>query len=350
MPSSLLPELSLPPRSSAPPRVAVIGAGMSGLTVARVLGDAGYPVTVFDKGRSPSGRLATRRKDGGAFDHGAQYFTARDSLFLRLVRTWVDAGHAAEWQGRFGTLENGVATPKNEGPARYVGVPGMSAVAQQLATGVDVRSSVRVERVTRDGTGWALSSEKSEALGTFDAVVVAVPAPQAVPLLSAAPTLASRAATVQLEPCWAVMARFDEPVPLPFDGVFIHGSALSWAARDGSKPGRPAGERWVLHGSPDFTRTHLEETPEAVAPRLMEAFAQATGLSLRAREAVAHRWRYALPSPALEEQALFDSALGLGACGDWCGGPRVEGAFLSGVALARRLAAWPGPSSTPLGA
>lgn len=342
MPSALLPELSLPPRASSPPRVAVIGAGMSGLTLARVLTDAGFPVTVFDKGRGPSGRLATRRKEGGSFDHGAQYFTARDPLFLRLVRTWVDAGHVAEWTGRFGTLENGVATPKNEGPARYVGVPGMSAVAQQLAAGVAVRSSVRVERVAREGDGWALTSESGEALGTFDAVAAAVPAPQAVPLLAAAPALASRAAEARLEPCWAVMASFEAPVPVPLDGVFIHGSALSWAAREGSKPGRPPGERWVLHASPEFTRAHLEETPEAVAPRLTEAFAQATGLPLRPREAVAHRWRHALPSPALEEQSLFDSTLGLGACGDWCGGPRVEGAFLSGVALARKLAAWHG--------
>jgi hypothetical protein len=322
--------------------VAVIGAGMSGLTLARVLTDAGLPVKVFDKGRSPAGRLATRRKDGGTFDHGAQYFTARDPLFLGLVRTWEEAGHVAEWNGRFGTLENGVAAQKDDGPVRYVGVPGMSAVVHPLANGVDVRCGTRVERVAREGHGWALTSETGEALGHFDVVVAAVPAPQAVPLLAGAPTLAARAAEARLEPCWAVMASFEAPVPLPLDGVFIHGSALSWASREGSKPGRPAGERWVLHGTPEFTRAHLEETPEAVAPRLIEAFAQATGLKPQPREAVAHRWRYALPSPPLEENALFDASVGLGACGDWCGGPRVEGAFLSGVALARQLAAWAG--------
>lgn len=321
-----------------PPRVAVIGAGLSGLTLARFLTETGFPVKVFDKGRSPAGRMSTRRKDEGTYDHGAQYFTARDPGFQRMVRTWVERGIAAEWRGRFGSLENGAVTPGSEDPVRYVGVPGMSAVAQWLASGVDVRCGVRVEHVRREGGAWALASDAGEALGTFEVVVAAVPAPQAVPLLAGAPELAARAAEVVMEPCWAAMVELDAPVPLPLDGVFVHGAALSWAARDSSKPGRPAGERWVLHATPEFTREHLEETPEAVAPLLVEAFSRAAGLELRPRETVAHRWRYARAEPPLTEGALFDAVRGLGACGDWCAGSRVEGAYLSGVALSRKIA------------
>lgn len=338
MASSLPPDSFPPSRTEKPPRVAIIGAGLAGLTLARFLTGTGFPVKVFDKGRGPAGRMSTRRQDGGTFDHGAQYFTAREPGFQRMVGTWVEQGVAAEWRGRFGSLEHGTVTPKTDGPVRYVGVPGMSAVAQQLASGVDLRCGVRVEHVRREAGGWALTSESGEALGAFDVVVAAVPAPQAVPLLSGAPGLAARAAGVSMEPCWAVMASFDAPVPLPLDGVFIHGSSLSWAARDSSKPGRPPGERWVLHASPEFTREHLEDAPEAVAPRLVEAFARAAGVELRPREAVAHRWRYARAEPALTEGALFDERTGLGACGDWCAGSRVEGAFVSAVALSRRLA------------
>ncbi|MFO7904750.1 MAG: hypothetical protein R6U98_18945, partial [Pirellulaceae bacterium] len=50
-----------------------------------------------------------------------------------------------------------------------------------------------------------------------------------------------------------------------------------------------------------------------------------------------HRWRYAWPPDPLEDRCLFDSSSGLGACGDWCSGPRVEGAFLSGTAAARHV-------------
>ena len=94
----------------------------------------------------------------------------------------------------------------------------------------------------------------------------------------------------------------------------------------------------MLHATPEFTREHLEETPEAVAPLLVGAFARASGLELSPREVVAHRWRYARAEPALSEGALFDAELRLGACGDWCAGSRVEGAFLSGMALSRKIA------------
>ncbi|MFY0575826.1 NAD(P)/FAD-dependent oxidoreductase [Cystobacter fuscus] len=328
------------PSSSRFPRVAVIGAGLAGLTLARILTEMGLSVKVFDKGRSPAGRMSTRREDGVGFDHGAQYFTARDEGFQRQVETWVEQGIAAEWRARFGTLENGVLTPKDEGPVRYVGVPGMSALAQAFASRVDVRCGVRVEHVRREQEAWALTSETGEALGTFHAVVAAVPAPQAVPLLAGSPELSARVAGVRMEPCWSVMASFDAPVRLAVDGAFIHGSPLSWAARDNSKPGRPAGERWVLHATPDFSREHLEDTPEAVAPLLVEAFSRAAGVDVRPVKAVAHRWRHAQAEPPLTEGALFDEKRGLGACGDWCAGSRVEGAYLSGMALSRRIVFW----------
>lgn len=329
----------LPKRTGPLPGVAVIGAGLAGVTAARALRAAGYPVTVFEKSRGPGGRMATRRTPAGdTFDHGAQYFTARDALFREQVRWWMDAGVVAEWHGVIGTLEHGRVTRSEREQVRYVGVPAMGSGVREYAETLHARYEVRVERVEREGSAWRLTTESGERLGPYDVVVVAVPAPQAVPLLAGAPELAARAATVHMEPCQAVMARFEARVPLELDGAFVHGSPLSWIARDASKPGRAEGERWVLHGSPEASREFLESAPDVVAARWVEAFTQATGLEVRPVETVVHRWRYALPSPALEETALFDASLGIGACGDWCGGPRVEGAFLSGVALARRLA------------
>lgn len=341
MPARLSPLDDLLPKRTGPrPSVAVIGAGLSGVTVAYTMSAAGYPVQVFEKSRDPGGRMATRRTaTGDTFDHGAQYFTARDSLFQEQVRWWMDAGLVAEWRGVIGTMEQGRVTRSEREQVRYVGVPTMGTGVRKCADTVHTHYEVRVERVERAGSVWKLTADSGEALGEYGVVVVAVPAPQSVPLLAGATELAARAATVRMEPCQAVMARFEERVPLAVDAAFVHGSPLSWVARDASKPGRASGERWVLHGSPEASREYLESAPEGVTTRWVEAFVEATGVDVRPVEAVAHRWRYALPSPALEETSLFDAALGIGACGDWCGGPRVEGAFLSGVALARRLSA-----------
>lgn len=44
-----------------------------------------------------------------------------------------------------------------------------------------------------------------------------------------------------------------------------------------------------------------------------------------------------MPVDPTSERCFFDAESGIAACGDWAGGPRVEGAFLSGMAAAGRI-------------
>lgn len=44
---------------------------------------------------------------GPRFDHGAQYFTVRDSRFERFVTSWKQDGIVAAWKGRLCTLTGG---------------------------------------------------------------------------------------------------------------------------------------------------------------------------------------------------------------------------------------------------
>ena len=71
-------------------RYAVVGAGLAGLAAARALVAADRAVDLFEKSRGTGGRVATRRALGTTFDHGAQYFTVRDSGFsAALARPWL---------------------------------------------------------------------------------------------------------------------------------------------------------------------------------------------------------------------------------------------------------------------
>jgi predicted NAD/FAD-dependent oxidoreductase len=317
--------------------VAVVGAGIAGLACARELSRAGIEVAVYEKSRGNGGRLATRRADPYAFDHGAQYFTVRDERFAEEIARWQAADAAAEWLGTVVALRAG-GVHDTKPHRRFVGVPGMSAIGRAMAAGLDVRHEQAVTGLAVQGPRWAVIGEHGRVLGVFDRVVVAVPAPQAAALLAASPALAALAKSCDIAPCWALMAAFDHRLPLDYDGAFVEDAPLAWIMRNGSKPGRPDAECWVLHAGPAWTREHLELDKAAIPGPLLDVFEQVTGITTRPLHAVAHRWRYALPEEPLTLPFLLDEATGLAACGDWCGGPRVEGAFLSGLQLGQALA------------
>ena len=331
------------PIVARPPTVAIVGAGIAGLIAARTLADHGLQVRLFDKSRGVGGRLATRRTtEGLRFDHGAQYFTARDNRFLRYVRSWVDDGVVAPFSGRIVHLRDGEVLGEKSDTPRYVARPTMNVLAKHLADQLDVRFETTVSQLQRVGTGrWRLIDAQQQSLGEFDRVICNCPPPQSGPLLAGHSDLSQRIQTVKMNPCWAVMIhRSERSESLDFDGAFVDSSPLSWICRDSAKPGRQvdSGECWVLHASAAWSIEHLEAAPDDVSAALIEAFAKATGEAVgKLHYVAAHRWRYAIPVDVLEESCLWDSTEGLGACGDWCGGPRVEGAFLSGMAVAGHL-------------
>jgi len=217
-------------------------------------------------------------------------------------------------------------------------VPAMNAIAKQLANGLCVATETRIRRLTRACRGWRWVSDDASAGRWFDAVIVAVPAAQAAELLASRTTLAAQAGRCALAPCWAVMLGFEQPLPVPYDGAFIHGSPLSWVARNSTKPGRSPEEAWVLHAGPEWSATHIDAPPDQVIATLQREFGQASRAEFPPPvHAAAHRWRFALPSEPLRIGAWWDAETRVAVCGDWCEGGRIEGAFLSGLAAAERV-------------
>lgn len=323
--------------------VAVIGGGVAGTAAARALKDAGHVVTVFDKGHAAGGRLSTRTEGALQFDHGAQFFTVKDERFARWARAWWQERVITQWRGR---VEGEPPRTHPHELVRLVGTPGMASIVKRMQLDLDVRFDVEVRGLTRDGTRWRLLDAGNHALGEFDAAVVATPAFQAAELIDPSSyALASRIRDeVVMAPCWAVLVHFPESPGLEWDASFSSVGPLSWLCKNSSKPERPtdAGESWVLHASPAWSRAHLELEPEAVVPILMDAFFATTGgRKVEWSFARAHRWRAAVTEKALGEACLWDEERRLAVCGDWCLGAQLESAFLSGSAAAGRINAVP---------
>lgn len=305
-------------------RVAVVGAGVAGVACARALVAAGHEVVVLDRGRVPGGRMASRRLGGRYVDLGASYLTVRDPRLQALVDGWAEAGLARAWTDRFHVLEQGRLSGPKAGPVRWAAPGGLRSLVASLAAGLDVRQQVHVERVTAT----AVDGE------AYDAVVLAMPEPQALAVLD--PSLAQERAAVAdrvWDPVLVLAARWRER-SWDVDGVFVHdGEVLDWVADDGRRRGDGA-PVLTAHSTPAFARTRLSAPAEA-AGELVAALAP---LGIGAPEELlrVQRWTYAKPVGPREEQ-FFLSDRGIGLCGDGWGASRVEAAWLSGTALGQAL-------------
>ena len=227
-----------------------------------------------------------------------------------------------------------------------------------MAVGLDVRydaSIVTVDRTDDSGGAaprWSLrrrdngSGDGDDRLavteGPFDAVVVAIPAEAARVFLGVNEALGRQAAQAHLEPCWALLVGFAEPIAADLakvgDAAFVNGGRLAWIARESSKPERRAGERWTVHAQSAWSTEHLDDDPEDIKTKMLRAFHDATGTIEQPVYVALHRWRYAIARQSLDCDFLWDAERRIGACGDWCRGYRVEDAWLSGVALANAIA------------
>jgi renalase len=317
-------------------RIAVIGAGMAGLACASELARADAKVTVFERARGLGGRLTTRRQGDLAFDHGAQFITARSRPFVRYTETALRAGVLAPWQPRLMEDERSWDAPIGEW---WVGQPGMSALVRPLTRNVEIRGGVTVHEILAGQRGWELLTDAGRHDTIFDALAVAVPAPQAFTLLGPHGRAFRHLGDVQMSPCWAGLFTFDAAIDAGADARRWTQGPLAWACCDSSKPGRSRRQHsWVVHATPTWSQEHLELDSHDVARQLLLAFGAAIGRALPPPTYLAaHRWRHALVHKPLGLPCLVDEELAAGACGDWCIAPRVEAAFESGRSLAHSL-------------
>ncbi|MEO1530109.1 MAG: FAD-dependent oxidoreductase [Planctomycetota bacterium] len=318
-----------------------MGAGLGGLIAARTLTDHGLDVTVFDKSRGVGGRTSTRRThdDSGVelrFDHGAQYLTARDARFCRFVKSWIQDGLVAPWLGRIVRLsrDGDLLSDASDTP-RYVGVPGMNAIAKHLAASLNVQLGAAVTELIRNEERWTVRDENGEMFGPFDVVLCNCPPRQTAALIAGQADFHRQLESLRMRPCWAMMLASPSLSEIEFEGAFVDDSPISWIANNGAKPGRESPPSWVIHASADWSEANLDCNAEDVIATLRPEFEKLTGRSISEPHfSAAHRWRYAIPESPLNRDHLFDATVGLGACGDWCDGNRIEAAFLSGSALA----------------
>lgn len=311
--------------------VLVVGAGMTGVTVAAARTAAGDRVTVLDKGRRHGGRMATRRVDGTAFDTGVRDFAASGAVFRTEVVRWHRSGTVVP------AVDGVVPAGRDEddgSSGRWRGRPTMRALPTALAetSGARVELATTVTALAVEDGRWHVHAEHEETsvVHVADALVLTVPAPQALALLGTTDGLAStttceRLAAVRYDACLTVLTR---PV-------------------GGFRDGGPDPDACTLRGDAARSAAWLDGDRSAAARVLADAAEAELGTPLEVVHV--HGWRYAQVTAGIDAPALRDDTAGapLVIAGDLCtthagvpDGTAIEGverAFLSGRAAAALL-------------
>lgn len=301
-------------------RVAVIGAGLAGSLVAAGLHAVRWTVEVFDKSRGTGGRLASARLGEASMDLGASALTESQFRQLCMQAPQVESC-LRRWDIRSAEVTSLQACTDDR--CRYVPIPRFSALTRSLLSGIRLHTSVRIACVEPAVSGgWQLGDDQGRKQGRFDRVVVATPAPQALPLLQSVPWLADWAARVVYEPIWMLLLRLQQ-APAALGGLdwLEHGQhpVLARVVHDSAKPDRQ-GANWVLQAQSRWSREQLESEPEEVGRHLLAAFEAICAEPVQPQAQRVHRWLYAkavVPLGHVQQDAT------LGICGDWALGAQT---------------------------
>jgi renalase len=325
--------------------VAVIGAGVAGLTCAQQL-------------RGLGGRLATRRLPMTHADHGVRCLEVQGELTQALIQRLLAQGRLQRWADTcYEISRTGRLTPLAQAHPRYATHDGLTSVAKFLGQNLVVWRQQRAVALapTIDRT-WAIEVESNDQplLFTAKVLVIAIPAPQALTLLAPLveqglpAELLAALRSVTFEPCITAIAtypatRFLDREKLSWQAaVCPDDPQLAWIAVDSSKQVQPHQPTVVIQSTASFAQAHLETIDlPSVGAQLIEQAAQRLPWLAVPDVLQVHRWRYArVARPLLQPLIHTPDPLPLLCGGDWCGGANLESALRSGMQCAAQAAGY----------
>jgi len=309
--------------------VAIIGAGLSGLSCAQALHAAGVAAQVFERSNHVGGRCATQLWQGHLVDLGVQFFTAQSAEFKKELLT-----RLRQFRPIVSPLldQDQQLIPNEFGPRFYV-LQGNNYFAHILSQGVNVRLSTAVEPLTFRPSGVLCAGEN------FRAVVSSLPGPQTAQLfgLSQSPADYEPCLVGLLEYAGTDLGRARECYGriLPRDPV------VQATYCENNKVGRIVGNKtvFVVEASPTFSRAFADAPSENYLPDLARRHEEIWSIPRgQMTAAYGHAWKLARPIAGTKQSLRLPT--GGFICGDSRAEATVESVWLDGSKAAREVIAY----------
>ena len=333
-------------------KIAVVGAGLSGLTAGKVLAEAGHEVVIYEKSRGYGGRMATRyagKDQEQKLDHGVSYFTATDSVFLQQIKEWEEKGLVQKWGDRFSyyTGETLMSRTPLQESGIYSSVKGMNQIGRFMGRFSDVVFESKVGGITYFGKNrtrkrpWMINFQSGQVVSA-DAIILAVPAPQAYGILGMSQDetdtfkLLRQIDEIRYDPTFSLMIGF-KGVNIPtWQGIECENSSISFISNESLKRGEAQSLYLTIQSTAEFAKQHQDDLKEKVADLLLKELSAVLGSWVMSYDwKQVHFWRYRscvnpLDVPFLDRE---DDDAPLALIGDYFNEGTIQDAYLSGYEL-----------------
>ena len=314
-------------------KIAIIGAGISGLTLAKLLTGYGdqnsglnFQITVFEKSKSVGGRIATRRTDEARFDHGAQFYSLKHEI-TQLHEFFVARGIVKHW-----FEQNGVA--------RFCAPGGLNQIAKEL----------KADLLSREVTfafDERIEDLRSEKLKAFDIVVLTPPLPQSLDILIKSGMAYPKAwdQFLYAKACVGLYECENSLQSLPLHGYLDQRDSSHleefgiFSISDQKAKNVSAKLAYTVVMDPQFSEMHFEKQDSEILMLISEAVTRFDSkFCPELHLTQLKKWRYSHPTQSLPEAyARLSPKVYL--AGDAFGSASIAGAVNSAQALASAITA-----------
>ena len=242
----------------------IIGAGLTGLLLAKKLKQSGKECLILEKSRGLGGRVATRRIDEMGLDHGAAFLS--------------QLSHDSE-------LKSFTA------PQGFYIKKGMNNLAKELSKDLEILKEQKIHKIIKVAEGWQLVSE-SETQFQCQKLILTAPLPQAIELLkqnSLAPDSSHPLQGIHYSKAIILLATLTDLQPDMQSLDFETHHFLLMKERDLHPQGL------VLHLSEKFSDECFEQSDEEILKQVMNIFKRSPFAKNNIQKFELKKWRYSRP-------------------------------------------------------
>lgn len=267
--------------------IIIVGAGLTGLTLAQNFKAQGRRCLLLDKSRGIGGRLATRRFSDLGLDHGAPYLSNPDPFKVFEARRVLGSSEGFYIEG------------------------GMNQLPKALAEGLEIKRQQKVRLINSDLDSWNIQTEEGLSLNCKNLIITA-PLPQAIELLEVNNLFNndhSSLKDISYKRALIYLVTLKE-IPNLFSSLEFEGNKILLMRERSLHP-----RGLVIHFNDEFTEKYFEESEDRILQKMKELFLRSPLGSLEIEVQDIKKWRY---SRALHtsEMSFVQIAPGLILTGD----------------------------------